>query len=149
LMRLAIEQALKCTDVDTAYNVGAVITGKDGQILSTGFSRQLPGNTHAEQCALMALQNTANSDEQFADTLKNATMYTTMEPCSKRLSGNVPCVKRILGSGIGKVFVGIMEPPNFVECSGVEELETAGVTVVHISELEQECKSLNSHLIKD
>ncbi|KAJ1862943.1 hypothetical protein LPJ73_000644 [Coemansia sp. RSA 2703] len=149
MMRLAIAQARKCTDVSTAYNVGAVIIDKDGQILSTGYSRQFPGNTHAEQCALMALQSTADSSEQLAEALKNAIMYTTMEPCSKRLSGNVPCVQRILDCGIRKVFVGIMEPPNFVECSGVEELENAGVTVVHVTELEQECKHLNSHLVED
>ncbi|KAJ2786047.1 hypothetical protein GGI15_001714 [Coemansia interrupta] len=149
VMRLAIEQALECTNVSTAYNVGAVITDKDGQILSTGYSRQLPGNTHAEQCALTNLQRTITTGEILGDTLQNAVMYTTMEPCSKRLSGNVPCVRRILDSGIKRVFVGVMEPPNFVECSGVEELETAGVTVIHIAELEQECKKLNSHLVKD
>jgi hypothetical protein len=51
-----------------------------------------------------------------------------MEPCSKRLSGNGPCVQRILatrepGDGtsryrIARVYVGAMEPKNFVACEG-------------------------------
>lgn len=82
-MALAIEQALKCTSVTTAYNVGAVIVinPEDPDTpFYTGFSRELPGNTHAEQCSIMKC-NTAVS----ASTV----LYTTMEPCNERLSGNV------------------------------------------------------------
>ncbi|KAJ2075316.1 hypothetical protein GGH13_000697 [Coemansia sp. S155-1] len=128
--------------VDTAYNVGAVIASGDKQkILSTGFSRQYPGNTHAEECALLAI---ANDKEQVPET---SVMYTTMEPCSKRLSGNTPCVNRIIESGIRLVYVGVREPPNFVQCTGVEELTKKGVKVVHIAELEAECRKLNEHIV--
>ncbi|ORX66731.1 hypothetical protein DL89DRAFT_305234 [Linderina pennispora] len=139
-MRMAIAEARNCTSVESAYNVGAVIT--DGtQVLSTGYSRQFPGNTHAEQCALMAL-----ADKNISTA--NTTMYTTMEPCSTRLSGNVPCVKRVLNAKIARVFVGVAEPPNFVHCTGIEELRNHGVQVIVISELEDECKALNCHLAK-
>jgi pyrimidine deaminase RibD-like protein len=56
-------------------------------------------------------------------------MYTTMEPCSKRVSGNSPCVARILatrdygnsraGCKVIRVYVGAMEPSNFVNCEGI------------------------------
>ena len=64
-------------------------------------------------------------------------MYTTMEPCSIRLSGNLPCCQSILstlrrpepssgskaGAGVGvritRVYVGAMEPENFVQCEGM------------------------------
>ncbi|KAI8324395.1 hypothetical protein GQ54DRAFT_68562 [Martensiomyces pterosporus] len=141
-MRMAIDEGKKCSSVESAYNVGAVIV-KDGKILSRGFSRQLPGNTHAEQCALITL-----AGELGEDAARGATMYTTMEPCSKRLSGNVPCVNRILDSGIATVFVGVAEPPNFVQCTGMEELANHGLKVVQIKELEDECKALNIHLAK-
>ncbi|KAJ2302548.1 hypothetical protein IWW55_003365 [Coemansia sp. RSA 2706] len=138
LMRQAIEQGAKCTSVDTAYNVGALITDQNGTVLSTGYSRQLPGNTHAEQCALQAIDPETD--------LTGTIMYTTMEPCSKRLSGNLPCVQRILNAGIKKVFVGVCEPPNFVQCTGVSELKQHGVEVVHVDEVEEECQKLNRHL---
>ncbi|KAJ2103595.1 hypothetical protein GGI09_000582 [Coemansia sp. S100] len=142
LMRRAIEEGKKCTSVDTAYNVGAVIASGDKQkIISTGYSRQYPGNTHAEECALLAI---TNKEEKVP---KTSVMYTTMEPCSKRLSGNTPCVDRIIESGIRLVYVGVREPPNFVQCTGVEELTKKGVKVVHIAELEAECRKLNEHIV--
>lgn len=59
---------------------------------------------------------------------EDAYMYTTMEPCSQRTSGNCPCVSRILatrdpnnaraGCKITRVYVGAMEPSNFVNCDG-------------------------------
>ncbi|KAJ2817295.1 hypothetical protein FBU31_006274 [Coemansia sp. 'formosensis'] len=141
LMRKAIDEGKKCIGVDTAYNVGAVIASGDKQhVLSTGYSRELPGNTHAEQCALMKI---AEREEIVPNT---AVMYTTMEPCSKRSPGNAPCVKRVLESGIRLVYVGVREPPIFVQCTGIEELTDNGVQVVHIAELEAECKALNLHL---
>ncbi|KAJ2081997.1 hypothetical protein H4R24_001913 [Coemansia sp. RSA 988] len=141
LMHKAIECGMKCTNVESAYNVGAVITDKRGNIISTGYSRQYPGNTHAEQCALMTIEDSPNKT-----LLPEAAMYTTMEPCSKRLSGNVPCLARILESGIKKVYFGIKEPPNFVNCSGIEQLIKHGVQAVHIKELEDKCRLLNKHL---
>ncbi|KAJ2356002.1 DRAP deaminase [Coemansia sp. RSA 2618] len=130
----------KCINTDRAFNVGAVIADqRTGSILSTGYSRELPGNTHAEQCALTSLNATNYNGNDLA-------IYTTMEPCSRRLSGNKPCVERIVEAGISKVFVGVREPSNFVVCTGVAELEKRGVRVVVIEELESECRELNRHL---
>ncbi|KAJ1806689.1 hypothetical protein LPJ56_005059 [Coemansia sp. RSA 2599] len=146
LMKMAIEEGRKCTSVDTAYNVGAVIVNGEGKVISTGYSRQLPGNTHAEQCALSALEEQLGGGD-LGKALENATMYTTMEPCSKRLSGNAPCVRRILDTQIKRVVVGVMEPPNFVQCTGTQELLDHGVDIVHVTELENECRDLNKHLL--
>ncbi|KAJ1946194.1 hypothetical protein GGF37_001306 [Kickxella alabastrina] len=143
LMRQAIAQARLCTPTPTAFNVGALITDPHGRILSTGYSRQFPGNTHAEQCALQTLLTTTNSIPDYKDLV----MYTTMEPCSERLSGNKPCVERILEAGIGSVVVGVKEPDNFVKCTGVQMLREKGVRVVVIGEeVEEECRKLNAHL---
>ncbi|KAI9506387.1 cytidine deaminase-like protein, partial [Coemansia spiralis] len=136
-MWMAIEEGRKCTNVETAYNVGTVITDANGNVLATGHSRKYPGNTHAEQCALIDL------DKQKLVDGKNTILYTTMEPCSKRLSGNVPCVQSILNRGIGTVFIGVKEPMNFVDCTGFEDLVNQGVKVVHIKELEDECRQLS------
>ncbi|KAJ1796143.1 DRAP deaminase [Coemansia sp. RSA 2399] len=144
-MRQALSEGRKCSSVETAYNVGAVITTSDGKrVVATGYSRKYPGNTHAEQCALMDLaEESADCDGQT----RGLVMYTTMEPCSKRLSGNKPCSQGIMESGIDTVFVGVMEPDHFVNCTGAKDLVDKGIKVIHIEELEAECKALNSHLV--
>ncbi|EPQ26403.1 uncharacterized protein PFL1_06051 [Pseudozyma flocculosa PF-1] len=114
LMVVALREADKCIPLTTAFCVGCVIAIQpmpneaviDSQtgILTTGYSRELPGNTHAEQCALDKLERLygrrRTSDPAGGRSAKEATikldLYTTMEPCSERLSGNAPCVQRIL-----------------------------------------------------
>ena len=63
-----------------------------------------------------------------------------MEPCSHRLSGNVPCVDRIIQAGkIGTVVVGVAEPDTFVaENTGRKKLRDAGIEVLHVGGLETE-----------
>lgn len=131
-MNLALQEAHKCTGTPTAYCVGALLTTPDGKILSTGYSRELPGNTHAEQCCFDKL--TAAGQIIPADVI----LYTTMEPCSERLSGNVPCVQRVLDAGIKTVYVGVEEPVFFVVNTGREQLAKGGVNVVKVVGLEQE-----------
>ncbi|KAK9374567.1 cytidine deaminase-like protein [Lipomyces chichibuensis] len=143
-MALALEEAKKCVPTPTAFCVGAVIVlPKDAQgnttdkdiIISTGYSRELPGNTHAEQCSLDKLADNTRPPP------KSAVIYTTMEPCSERLSGNVPCVDRIIGSGIFKsVKVGVIEPDTFIRNNvGKQKLDAAGIQYVLVSGLEKEC----------
>ncbi|GAB5591489.1 hypothetical protein Unana1_06389 [Umbelopsis nana] len=138
-MRMAIEQANLSQPVESAYCVGAVLVDATGQVLSTGYSRELPGNTHAEQCALDKL-----SDSRMAE---NAICYTTMEPCSTRLSGNKPCVERLIEAKVKKVIMGVKEPPNFVECSGVDLLRQADIEVLVVPGVEEECLLPNKHIL--
>ncbi|KAK9367786.1 cytidine deaminase-like protein [Lipomyces kononenkoae] len=143
-MALALEQAKKCVPTPTAFCVGAVIVLPNGAsgnttnkdiIISTGYSRELPGNTHAEQCSLDKLTDDTRPQP------KSAVLYSTMEPCSERLSGNLPCVDRIIDSGIfTTVKVGVIEPDTFIKNnSSKRKLEEAGIRYVHVSGLENEC----------
>ena len=62
-------------------------------------------------------------------------------PCFKRLSGNLPCVQRILNlrGKIKAVYVGVKEPEKFVgENAGREQLEDGGINVVLVEGLEKE-----------
>ncbi len=128
-MRLALAQARKSVPVETAFCVGALVVSSPAHptspstVLATGYSRELPGNTHAEQCALDKLNGQGPAAD---DLLAGASIYTTMEPCSERLSGNVPCVQRILATKISSVFIGVEEPKDFVECEGTRLLREAG-----------------------
>jgi len=124
-MLLAIEEGKKCSSVNTAYNVGAVLVS-NGRILAKGFSRELPGNTHAEECALIKIQN-VEYPENHLELTSDCDLYTTMEPCSMRLSGKVPCCQLVNMARIKRVIIGVREPPKFVNCQGADFLRNNGV----------------------
>jgi pyrimidine deaminase RibD-like protein len=134
-MEYALEQALLSPPAPTKFCVGAVLVDADkNEILSTGYSLELPGNTHAEQCCFIKVAQKHNlPEERIGEVLpKNTVLYTTMEPCNKRLSGNKTCVERILGlnGAIKVVYVGIKEPETFIgENVGRKRLEDAGIAV--------------------
>jgi pyrimidine deaminase RibD-like protein len=125
-MRLAFDLSAKAIPTPTAYCVGAVLV-KDNRIISTGFSREIEGNTHAEQVCLLKLSN--------PHTAKNSTIYTTMEPCGLRLSGNVSCSSLIISHGIKRVVYGIREPSTLVKNPiGLELLQTHNIVVEQLSD---------------
>ena len=135
-MRHALSLAKKAPPRPTNFCVGALLVDENANtILSTGYTMELPGNTHAEQCCLAK----ADRRESGAATQK-LVMYTTMEPCNKRASGNTPCTETILKNGaIEVVYVGVREPEKFVgENVGRAKLEEAGIEYVHVPGLEAE-----------
>ncbi|KAI5479559.1 hypothetical protein MNV49_003296 [Pseudohyphozyma bogoriensis] len=130
-MKLALAEAAKCVPTPTAFCVGAVIvsrpsTASPPTILSTGYSRELAGNTHAEACAIDKFLAQAEHVEHAKQQLVGADIYTTLEPCSVRTSGNTPCVKRIVECKFGRVLMGVEEPTDFVECEGTRQLKESG-----------------------
>ncbi|PNS20288.1 Diaminohydroxyphosphoribosylamino-pyrimidine deaminase [Sphaceloma murrayae] len=147
-MRLALVEARKSPPKPTNYCVGALLVSPSSSepILATGYTLELPGNTHAEQCCFMKMAEKHDvSEGEIGRVLPEDTvLYTTMEPCNLRLSGNAPCVDRILGThengrGIKKVYVGVLEPEKFVgENQGRKKLEEAGVEVIQVLGMEDE-----------
>ena len=143
-MRLALEQAQKSPPKPTNYRVGAVLVDSaTNEILATGYTLELPGNTHAEQCCFMKLADKHGvSEENLKEALPSElALYTTVEPCSKRLSGNMPCVERVrrLAGSIRTVYVGIMEPETFVaDNTGKTSLQEAGISVILVEGFEKE-----------
>ncbi|RJE18731.1 hypothetical protein PHISCL_08932 [Aspergillus sclerotialis] len=93
----------------TNFRIGAILISRrdddpemsDDRILSTGYTMELAGNTHAEQCCFSNYASVHSvPDDRIAEILpsepgRKLVMYVTMEPCGKRLSGNMPCVQRI------------------------------------------------------
>ncbi|KAI7898329.1 cytidine deaminase-like protein [Cokeromyces recurvatus] len=139
-MQLAIEEANKSIPAPQAYCVGAVLVSGEGKVLSTGYSREIMGNTHAEECALAKL------DTNSMD-LTHATLYTTMEPCSIRLSGNRSCTSRIIEAKLKRVVLGVREPPNLVNCEGIQLLEKEGIQVLIVPNVEEACLAPNQHIL--
>ena len=125
-MSYAVDIARLSPPASTKFCVGALLVGADeNTILSTGYYSELPrdslgdpGSTHAEQCCFIKVaQKHQLPEERITEVLpKNTVLYTTMEPCNKRLSGNRTCVESILRlkGAIKVVYVGIKEPEVFI-----------------------------------
>ncbi|KAJ5647015.1 hypothetical protein N7490_003387 [Penicillium lividum] len=158
-MRKCIVLASQSPPRPTNFRVGAILlsradndpTFSDDRILSTGYTMELQGNTHAEQCCLSNFAAVHNVSEDDVGSVlpieegRKLIMYVTMEPCGKRLSGNAPCVERITRTrqggreGIHKVYFGVKEPGTFVgESAGCRMLESAGVEWEYVEGFERE-----------
>ena len=153
-MKRAVLLAWRSNPVKSAYCVGCVIVSADKkQALAAGYSRELPGNTHAEQCALHKLSS-GSGDAKCVR--KGLHLYSTMEPCSKRTSGNAPCCESILASGaVSHVYVGAAEPENFVNCKGTMFLIEKGIKVIIVRQtgtgpsLAGLCLAPNAHILSE
>jgi pyrimidine deaminase RibD-like protein len=143
LMLRACAEAARCEPSPGAYSVGALVVAPGGEVLATGFSRELPGNTHAEEVALSRCAEGAAA---------GATVYTSMEPCGRRLSGKEPCVARLVAARVARVVLAVHEPPTFVEdCNGVAALRAAGiaVTVLRSERCREAALAPNAHVLAE
>lgn len=149
LMREALEQARQSPPKPSNFCVGALlVNGDTGEVLSRGYTLELEGNTHAEQCCLTKFAQAHDlPEERVGEVLPSKTyIYTTMEPCNMRLSGNLPCVDRIIrarskegNTVIKRVYLGVLEPEKFVGSNkGRAKLEEHGIPCFHVPGLEEE-----------
>jgi pyrimidine deaminase RibD-like protein len=137
-LREAIELSRRCPPSDSAFCVGAVLVA-DGKIIATGYSRQFDPLDHAEETALATA----------GIVPAGATMYTSLEPCLRRLSRPRPCAELIVAAGITRVVLAWHEPPLFVPGGGARWLAEQGVEVVEVPELAADARAINAHLLHD
>jgi riboflavin biosynthesis pyrimidine reductase/pyrimidine deaminase RibD-like protein len=138
-LRWAIELSRLSPPSETAFSVGAVVVAEDGEVLSTGYSREEQDKDHAEEAALRKL---APDDPR----LKRATIYSSLVPCGARASRPVTCVQHILNAGIPRVVYAWREPPLFAAGDGAERLRAAGLAVTEVGSLADLARSVNAHL---
>ncbi len=137
----AARQAHLCPPSESAFSVGAVIVDGSGRELARGHSRDTDPLVHAEESALARLPS---GDPR----LRQATLYSSLEPCSQRASRPCSCTQLILTAGIPRVVIAWREPENFVaDCQGKAILESQGVTVLECPEVAALAKAPNGHLL--
>lgn len=139
-LQQAVDVSRSCPPSSTAFSVGAVIVSQDGEVLATGYSRETDPHDHAEEIALIKIQP---GDPR----LRKATIYTSLEPCSKRASRPRTCTELILAAGIRRVVLAWREPSLFVDCEGVELLTTAGLDVLEYPDHAEAVRRVNAHLL--
>ncbi|WP_338704034.1 hypothetical protein V2W30_39745 (plasmid) [Streptomyces sp. Q6] len=138
----AVQLARLCPQSNGAFSVGAIVFDAAGVEISRGYSRESDPVVHAEEGALAKLDH---DDER----LRGATLYTSLEPCSKRASRPRSCTQIILDSGISRVVFAWREPDTFVtKCQGRYLLEERGIEVVELPELAVAAMQPNTHLLR-
>ncbi len=144
-LRWAVELSRLCPPSGSAFSVGAVIVGEDGEVLATGFSREQEDQDHAEEVALrkLAQGKLGSSDPQ----LRHATIYSSLVPCGARASRPVTCVQHIVAAGIPRVVFAWREPRLFTDGEGAEQLRAAGVAVTEVPGLAGRARAVNAHLV--
>ncbi|KAG6845336.1 hypothetical protein H0H87_010793 [Tephrocybe sp. NHM501043] len=154
-LRLALIEAEKCEPTPTAFCVGCIMVvrwpdeSSTPVVLASGYSRELPGNTHAEANALFKVLKLSIPDlsallpspspDNLESILARVDVYTTLEPCSVRTSGLSPCADALIKANVRRCFIGVGEPDDFVNCDGAQKLKKAGIEVIWINGLEDQC----------
>ncbi len=135
----AIELSKKCPKSTTSFAVGAIIVATDGNLISDGFSLELGDGWHAEECAI-------HKAVQSEYDLSGCTIYSSLEPCSVRLSGKKACVDHIIACRCCHVVFALHEPLLFVDCKTEKKLQNNGIQVTCIAELGSLVEDINRHL---
>ena len=140
----AVELARLCPPSETAFSVGCVIVGEDGEVLATGFSREQEDHDHAEEVALRKLTAGRLGPDP---RLRHATLYSSLVPCGARASRPVTCVQHIVAARIPRVVYAWDEPQLFTAGEGAGQLRAAGVAVTELPDLAERARSINAHLV--
>jgi diaminohydroxyphosphoribosylaminopyrimidine deaminase/5-amino-6-(5-phosphoribosylamino)uracil reductase len=131
-MQRCLQLALKgLGNVSPNPMVGCVIV-HDDKIIGEGYHQKY-GEAHAEVNAINAVQDKS--------LLKSSTLYVSLEPCN-HFGKTPPCADLILKYCIPNVVIGIQDPFEKVNGSGIKKLLEAGVHVT-TGILEEECREIN------
>lgn len=144
LMRLAIAEAGKSIVEDHGVHpfVGAVIADGDGQVIASAYRGETGSGRHAEFIVLSKV-------EKINANLTEAELFVTLEPCTARGPGKIPCAERIVGSGIRRVHIGMLDPNPQILGRGETALRWKGIDVERFpSDLIRELETLNQEFVK-
>ena len=115
--------------------VGAIVV-KDGHVIGEGYHQKY-GESHAEI-------NAINAAGLF---VKDATLYSTLEPCCHSDKQTPPCVNHIIEKGFSRVVIASNDPNPLVNGKGLKLLQDAGVEVTR-GVLDEENQDLNKFYFK-
>ena len=81
--------------------------------------------THAEEEAVSRWH-------EMEGSMRDCTFFTTLEPCTQRSEMMCDCANRMIGAGVKKVVVGLLDPDPYIFGRGVTRLMANGVAVSYM-----------------
>src|SRR5262245_35360350 len=133
-MRRALTLAVKARGRCSPNPMVGTVVVKGSKIIGEGFHRQA-GLPHAEVEALSPLGGKA----------PGATLYVNLEPCDHE-GRTGPCTRALLGSGVKRGGVGMIDPNTLVNGRGLRGLRAAGIRV-DTGLLEAESRRVNEGFV--
>jgi len=140
LMELAIEESEKSVSEDDRIHpkVGAVIANEQGRIVAKAHRGEEGHGDHAERIAFSKAEAA-----DFTD-FSTATLFTTLEPCTRRGADKKPCSERIVMAGIQNVYIGALDPnPDIVGHGEIYLREKIGNVERFPSDLERRIRTIS------
>ena len=139
-MRMTIQEAARAISEEgkTSPKVAAAVV-VDNELSGIAFRGQLGAGDHAEYTLFEKVLGGRSVTE--------ATLYTTLEPCTSRKKHN-PCADWIIEKKIARVVVGMLDPNPRIYGIGCKQLRDAGIRVEYYPvDLRRELEILNSDFI--
>jgi|GEM_PF-17644 len=127
LILLSIEEAEKSEDEHRddgkiSPKVGAVLSDLDGNVLLTAHRGK---GGHGHHCEFSLITEA----KEKGLNLKESVLFVTLEPCTVRGEGKIPCTQRILDEGIPVVYIGSLDINDDITGDGETTLKSKGVWV--------------------
>jgi pyrimidine deaminase RibD-like protein len=146
LMKAAIALAEQCKPIAGRIPMVGAVIAVGGVIIGRGHrgTGEQGDDDHAERIALEGVVDRKQ--------LPEATVYTTLEPCTPEVrSDPLNCCTELIGqAGVKRVFIGILDPNQGVRGKGLWALQSAGVDVeLFPPELASQIRVLNHRFIKE
>ena len=135
--KAAVQAARESVGEDSRIHpkVGVVIVTADGAVTKASRGEHGSGD-HAEFIAME--QKLSEAD------LANATVFTTLEPCTTRNHPKIACASRLIERRVRRVVVGMLDPNPNILGRGVLQLREAGIEVeLFPSDLMRQLEDLN------
>lgn len=145
-MEETVREAEKTTfeDLEPRPYVGAILVDSNfEEIVRTHRGGDECNGQHAEYRLLDAIKDRTDLD------LKSCILFVTLEPCTTRNHPKIPCSERVIQSGIGTVYIGMLDPDIRIRGIGVTKIKENGIKVdMFPSEIELKLRNINKHWIQ-
>jgi 5-amino-6-(5-phosphoribosylamino)uracil reductase len=139
-MSRALALSRQSTAEECRYRVGAVVVTTDGAEYG-GYTGETLSTNHAEEEAIAKAV-------AAGENLTGATIYSTIEPCSRRSSKTLSCAALIIRHGFSRAVFALREPDCFVCCEGAQMLREAGIEVTEMADFAPAVREVNNHVIE-
>lgn len=144
LMKKTISLAEKSVSEDGKISpkVGALLTNSNGEVLLDCYRGETGTGHH---CEYGLLQKAKKEEIDLKDTI----LFVTLEPCTSRGKGKIPCSQRIVSAGIGEVYIGTLDPNPVITGKGELYLRAKGIVVNRYpNDLINELNAINKDFFK-